>query len=475
MVLRILGWGSLFLLAGANRGAYAATVEIAPDRMAVVNGQRTFVIGLYENASDDAVLESVAKAGFNLVQAKPNRQDLDRLQQYDLYGWVNTGYRIDLQTDAETRKAQLRELVSALADHPALLVWEAPDEALWNVWYNTLCQVQDERNALQARIQDLSDVTEKARLDVLWQKAQDHFACGEFERWEEIRDEVLRSLDLESPGPERRMTTMAARAHALAVGMKSGYGFLKGIDPRHPLWMNHAPRNSIAQLAEFGEAADIVGCDIYPVPSCRTGHSDLMDKSLSCVGAYTIRMQQSAPTKPVWMVLQGFGWADISQNPEEDREKGLRRPTAAESRFMAFDAIVRGARGILYWGTGAVEKPSEFWEDLLHLAGEIADLQPVLAAPDASMSLEIAVAETWGSLDRCVEVLAKDVDGAPWLLVVNEWSEQLHVTLRGLQAYEGLTFCDTASGREAGVTGGTLTFGIAGHGVYVFEPKHTVR
>src|SRR5690606_26326563 len=128
-------------------------------------------------------------------------------------------------------------------------------------------------------------------------------------------------------------------------GMREGYSLLRTLDPKHPVWMNHAPRNQIAQLMAFNDAADIVGCDIYPVPfSADNGHSDIGLRTIASVGAYTDRMQESAPGKPVWMVLQGFGWSDI----QPERKEFMRRPEGHETRFMAYDAIVHGARGILY-------------------------------------------------------------------------------------------------------------------------------
>ncbi|MCX5757773.1 MAG: hypothetical protein NTU83_04575, partial [Candidatus Hydrogenedentes bacterium] len=76
-VLRI---AFLVLAVGLALRAAAAEVTIAPDRMLVVDGQRTFVIGLYENPSDDAVLDEVARSGFNLVRTSADNAALDRLR-----------------------------------------------------------------------------------------------------------------------------------------------------------------------------------------------------------------------------------------------------------------------------------------------------------------------------------------------------------------------------------------------------------
>jgi len=266
------------------------------------------------------------------------------------------------------------------------------------------------------------------------------------------------------------MTTAASRAAELCTGMVAGYEALKALDPNHPVWMNHAPRNSIPQLAAFDKAADIVGCDIYPVPRHRTGHSDLGDRDLTSVGAFTDRMQAAAPGKPVWMVLQGFGWSDIQDIQDERKREEQRRPRADESRFMAYDAISHGARGLLYWGTAYIEKDSPFWQELLDLFEELHDLQPVLAARDASLDLSVEVAETWGSVDRGVLVLAKEVEGEVWLIVVNEWPEALRYAISGLAGLDGRVYSDTRSDEEVVVRGDRLSQSIVGHGVQVYAP-----
>ncbi|MBI4558650.1 MAG: hypothetical protein HY706_13805, partial [Candidatus Hydrogenedentes bacterium] len=185
--------------------------------------------------------------------------------------------------------------------------------------------------------------------------------------------------------------------------------------------------------------------------------------------AFTDRMQAAAPRKPVWMVLQGFGWADIQELRDEHERQAMRRPTFEESRFMAYDAIVHSARGLLYWGTHAVEKDSPFWQDLLKLVRELADLQPVLSAPDAKVRLKITTQETWGSVDRGVRVLPKKVGKHVHLLVVNEWHEPLTYTLSGLRNSQ--TMCRLgAEPSEIPVRKGSFTVTIPGHGVQVLSP-----
>ena len=459
---------------------WAGAVTLAPDGMIVVDGQRRFVLGLYENPADDSVLDAVAEAGFNLVRATGDEAALDRLQGRGLYAWVNTGQGIDLSKDRPAREAQLAALAATCSGHPALLVWEVPDEALWNCWYSAfLWRRQDEPAQLRERIDALEDTTRAASLGAALKTSERLFGRGDFAEAEEVADGLWRELGEDLPRPGLNISNAPSRAAQLCAGMVEGYAVLRKLDPRHPIWMNHAPRNQIAQLAAFNEGADIVGCDIYPAPQYRGGHSDLGDRSLASVGAFTTRMQAAAPGKPVWMVLQGFGWADLEKDPDADARLRGRRPNATESRFMAYDAIVRGARGVLYWGTHCVEKDSALWTDLLEVVRELADLEPVLAAPDAGIDPEVTLEEAKGSLDRGVRVLGKDVDGAIWWLVVNEFQDPLTYTLSGrprtdalggLAALEGTVYTDPEADRRATVTDGRLRLAIRGYGVQVLRP-----
>lgn len=451
----------------------AATTEIAPDRMAVVNGQRTFVLGLYENPKEDTVLEQARAAGFNLIHATPDTAALDRLKAHDLFAWINTGAAIDLSEDTEKRAAGLAEMAEKFAQHPALMVWEVPDEALWNNWHlanewRTGMEPKQLRELIAGLTADPAAV-EKLQKDL----ARTHELRGQarYAESEALADSIWTALGKTQPHPEWSTSTAQARSEVMAEGMMRGYKRLRELDPAHPVWMNHAPRNSLEQLAMFSAAADIAGCDIYPVPrSPLVGHSDIMDQNMSSVGGYTIRMQDSAPGKPVWMVLQGFGWADIQEGRTPEEAKILRRPTKAETRFMAYDAIVCGARGVLYWGTMAVEKDSVFWKELLEVVAELSSLQPVLSAPDALPGLKVALTPTRGSMDRGVRVLAKDAPDGVWLVVVNEWYDPLEYTVSGLGALNNIKYADPDAGVETVVDGGALTLRIPAQTVQVLRP-----
>ncbi len=451
--------------------AYGAELHFDSDRMAVINGQRTFVLGLYEMFDDPAVYDTVAKAGFNIVHAPASTDVLNQIKSRGLFAWIQTGGLIDLGDDRANRETQLKSLVDQFGSHPALLTWEVPDEALWNTWY---APVQWRMLDEPLQLTTLSSGKNSKRVSSETRNRIDRlkklYAAGEYEEGEKEADAIWKSLGKEQPHPELSIGNSAANVEKLRAGMVEGYRYLKSIDADNSVWMNHAPRNQIATLAAFNKGADIVGCDMYPAPSFGHDHSDIADQTLSAVGAYTDRMQLASPNKPVWMVLQAFGWEDILKSEGAINHARHRRPEPHELRFMAYDAIVHGARGVLYWGTTLIEKPSKLWTDILALVRELADLQPVLSAPAAAIRPVVSVGETWGSVDRTVQIMAKDVDGQVALIIVNEWNERLDYRVSGLEAIEGQSFSDASEKRQVTVASGEIKSTIRAYGVHVLQP-----
>ncbi|HPA41866.1 MAG TPA: beta-galactosidase [Candidatus Hydrogenedentes bacterium] len=465
---------TLFLCAVcAVSAAHAATVVIDDDQMARINGKRTFILGMYETPKEDAIYDELAAAGFNLVYSGTDMEALDKLAARGMFAWINTGGQIDLSDTPEAGKKHLADLVAKFGAHPALITWEVPDEALWNCWYGaTMWRRNAEVRQQREKIAALADKALAEKLAKDRDEVERLFGTGRAAEAEALADAIWEALGEEQPHPGLNLSNAQERADKMAEGMLAGYEELRRLDPAHPVVMNHVPRNSIAQLAHFTRAADVIACDIYPVPRSRhVGHSDLMDQTPSCVGGYTERLKAAAPGKPVWLVLQGFGWADIQPDQKPEIKKEMRRPTLAETRFMAYNAIVRGARGLVYWGTAYVEKDSDFWKDLMRAIRELADLQPVLSAPDAGPMIEADLAPTWGSLDRGVVALPKNTDSGMWLLVVNEWTDPLTYTLPLGEEHEGKRYTDPAAGVAATVKDGVLTLPIGPQSVHVLRPE----
>lgn len=205
-----------------------------------------------------------------------------------------------------------------------------------------------------------------------------------------------------------------------ADAITAGHELIRRELPKRPIFINHAPRNTVAELVPYNLGADITGCDIYPIPA-GNGHSDLPNQTISCVGDYVDKMFASAkPGQPVWMFLQAY-----HRGPKNVM------PTFHESRFMAYNAILHGAQGVLYYGLRHLQWPNEMWPQLEKVGNELKTLNPVLVAP---WSGEIDPAAKKEGL----EIRHKRVDGQDYLFVANttgtrvEWNwevdlSQLHV------------------------------------------------
>ena len=154
---------------------------------------------------------------------------------------------------------------------------------------------------------------------------------------------------------------------------QSGYRLFRDfVDPWRPVFLNEAPRGTSEALRPSGDACDIYGVDIYPVPY-PNNHSELDDKTPTSVGKYTDMCRVTVrDRKPVWMTLQGFAWGQLYQREEI-------YPTFEESRFMAYDAVAHGATGLMYWGLWLGKgQNDEFLENLKKTLHEITAVAPFL-------------------------------------------------------------------------------------------------
>jgi len=443
-------------------------VSFDTDGMLLVNGERFFPVGIYELPEGDE-LKEIADAGFNLARASADAGSLDRAASVGLKSWIPLGGNMDVRDDAALEK--LAGIVERFKDHPALLVWEGPDEPLWNVWYSTHGWMYGGQiAAFKDRIKAVREGNAASDADKLFEEYRAALGVADYGSAESAVAKLWEVLGEQPPRPTVLMSTAPERAKALADGLYAGYAAIRKTDPAHPVWLNHAPRNTIPDLAYFNRAAQIVGCDIYPVPYQTTGHSDLVNKRLSCVGDYTERMQAATPGKAVWMVLQGFGWRDLREEKPEDETQG-RRPSYDETRFMAFDAIVHGADGLLYWGTHYIDKPSRFWTDLKRVVGELAGLQDVLAARTLDIDLRVELKPTLNSADRGIVAVAKRARGKTFIIAVNEFQEPLGCTLSGVPVADGARLRDTQKGSVLTVNGGEVSCFLGGCGVAVLEEQ----
>ena len=209
---------------------------------------------------------------------------------------------------------------------------------------------------------------------------------------------------------------------------------IRELDPSHPLALTHAPRGTVETLRPYNAGADITGADIYPIGYPPGAHSLLPNKEISMVGDYTRTMMQTADGKmPVWMILQ-IAWSGIVKPG-----KTLRFPSVPEERFMAYQAIINGARGLIFFGGHLRQAMTpedarlgwnwRFWNRVLRpVVEEIGDrgpLYPALVAPSSRLPVRVT-----GAND--VEFCVREVGNEIFLLACKREGATVSVEFSGL-------------------------------------------
>jgi hypothetical protein len=220
--------------------------------------------------------------------------------------------------------------------------------------------------------------------------------------------------------------------------IRESYQFIKSIDPVRPIYLNHSPTNLVSTLQLYNPGADLIATDVYPVipPGLRAQyalwsdgqHGDLLNTSISQVGSYVDKMRQVAgPRRGVWIVLQGFAWEMLRQKDPDPKK--IQYPTLAETRFMAYQAIVRGATGLLWWGLHRTPPQSGLWDSIAATGRELKTLSPELAARPINADVKIEYHDTGHSLDRGIQWILKPSRKSAMLMAVNADKNPVETTI----------------------------------------------
>jgi len=199
--------------------------------------------------------------------------------------------------------------------------------------------------------------------------------------------------------------------------LTKAYKAFKDLDPYHPVWINAAPRGSAEVHEQYSKAADIYGLDIYPVPY-PGGHSGMKDKRLTCVGKYAQMYYDAAgQNKAIWMAFQGFSWKQWSSK-ENLTNEGY--PTYAESRFMAYDALLNKATSVGYWGTQSILTP-EFYDVLFKVTKELQEMSGFFVNAELVKTLELK-----GTHIKYYEYV---VNGKKYIIAINLYNKTEKFTI----------------------------------------------
>ena len=103
---------------------------------------------------------------------------------------------------------------------------------------------------------------------------------------------------------------------------------------------------------------------------------------------------------------------------------------------MAYNAIIHGANGILYWGMKYTPQPSSFISNLYKVTNELSDMLEILSTPDSDIQINKRYHELMYSVDAGVELIVKEVNSNVYLLTVNSDKNPVKVSLSNIGRYE---------------------------------------
>jgi hypothetical protein len=219
------------------------------------------------------------------------------------------------------------------------------------------------------------------------------------------------------------------------AGVVRGYEKLKSLDPNHPVVIIQTPVNTVAELTPYRPAFDITGADIYPVSYPPGTHVGSKTADVSVVGDVTRTLRAAAGAKPIWMTLQ-IAWSGVAPSASKPNQVP-RFPTLHEERFMTYQAIANGARGVNYFGghLTQVTTPQDaalgwnwsFWEQTLRpIVRELAspELQVALVAPDLKPGVKTE--------NAAIELVTRQTTNYVFVIAVRRGGATSRVAFTGL-------------------------------------------
>jgi hypothetical protein len=241
-----------------------------------------------------------------------------------------------------------------------------------------------------------------------------------------------------------------------ASSLAYAYQTTHGLDPAHLTFLIEAARGTAVQLAPYSAVTDVHGVDVYPISFSHPR------PSLVAVGDRTALMASITPRHGVSTALQicsSISW-------DHRGTGGFVLPTTRQMRFMAYDAIMHGARALFFFGGDnphcftAADEPLgwnwTYWQQLAPLIRQLAPsspLYPALLSPGTGIGLR--------SNDAKIKVISRTTaSGQVWILAENRSSHPHRAFVSGLP--RGTTTATLfPSGRTKDVTHRTIraTFG----------------
>ncbi len=398
------------------------------DGFLIKNGERIFPIGWYHFPKEDEDFQEIVDAGFNIIRCG-SKADLDRVQAAGVSGWVSLPLQNGVTDD-------FKKQVGSMAGHPALGLWEGPDEII-------LSFTQD------YQYRDLGRFTDNK---------------GRFITWRNRTPEMEKYAAEIAPG--------------IMKNMHEAISYIRTHDPNNlQVWMNEGAHSSPFYIRQYLDAIDIIGCDHYPVYGVEKNGSPAR-RNIEEIGYVTEQFGEIGMGKPVYIILQAN--SKHEEGPKADSIWHPDYPSFEESRYMAYSVITHGGKGVFYWGgylIGTRNTPTaeNFRQSLYSLASELNALQPFLIAPEqkqvsAYYLKDFERKEPSGSLFQNQIAWAARQFGRDWMIILsNDDSITLqNVAVKGLKNLNGFTFYELYGEETVEVANEEFITRLKPHEVKVF-------
>lgn len=329
------------------------------------DGRTIFPLGMYDRPKSGDEWTAWREAGINLIRCG-SLDDLDEVREHGMFGWVS----VPMILAADDDGTALGERIDELKDHPALTVWEAPDEAIWNAWWDT---------------------------------------------------HIPRRMWAEPP---EAIAEKARRIDDLLDGLARGTAIVRERDPSRMIWLNEAVLSPLDVVARCAPFIDIIGFDYYPYGV----FDDNFSRPPQLMGRDIDRFRAAAPGREFWMVEQAFSFPDLGEGFSY-LPGGF--PTLDQTRFMAWQAILHEATGLLWYGSGTAQRPAPFLDDLMTVVSEVDQVSEFLSAGPVPEVVGSAHHSWRPSIMGC-SCIARRVGDRTFVLMINEDSHGVDMFVQGL-------------------------------------------
>lgn len=250
------------------------------------------------------------------------------------------------------------------------------------------------------------------------------------------------------------------------------YEIVHELDPKHPVWITQAPRGTAESLKRYNPVYDVGAIDIYPVSYPPGVHTNLENKNLSMTGDFAklIGGVTAADQKPFWMVLQ-ICFSGVTKPGQT-----LRFPTFPEQRYMSYQSIIAGARGLLYFGGNVAACLDDrdkalgwnwsYYQKVLRSVLEefspSGPLYPALIAPDSKIPVRVE-----GASD--IEYRVREADGSLFLIAAKREGSTVKAAFHGLPADVSTGEMLYEAPRKVTASGGSFTDWFGPNEVHVYR------